>query len=75
MIDDAIKGNKGIKKKEIIIIIIIIIKKIKTKVKKEEGILFGERERARQGEILFLIFLIFASFSDLWKSDRRFSSD
>ena len=36
MIDDAIKGNKGIKKEEKKIIIIIIIIKIKTKKQKEK---------------------------------------
>ena len=57
MIDDAIKGNKGIKKKE---------KennnknnkikkkrKIKTKVKKQEAIFCSERERASVREFIF----------------------
>ena len=50
---------------------------IKTKVKQEEG-LGSERGRERQGSherlYIFLFFLLFSSFSDLWKSDRRFSS-
>ena len=41
------------------------------KVKKEEGILLGERESSSGRDF----FLIFASFSDLRKSDGRFSSE
>ena len=44
--------------------------------KKEQNGQDGEGERRERGEdfILFFIFLLFASFSDLRKSDRRFSS-
>ena len=34
----------------------------------------GERERGRGDFLNFLLFLLFTSFSDLRKSDRRFSS-
>ena len=44
--------------------------KIKTKVKKEEGILLGERESSSGRDF----FLLFSSLSNLRKSDRRFSS-
>ena len=49
------------------------MKKVKIKMGKEDDILFRHgRDVGR--DILFFIFLIFASFSDLRKSDRRFSS-
>ena len=49
------------------------MKKIKIKKGKEDGILFGQG-RGVGRDILFFIFLLFASFSDLQKSDHRFSS-
>ena len=42
------------------------------KVKNEEGISERERERIKE-RFYFLFFLLFVSFSDLWKLDRRFS--
>ena len=51
--------------------IIIIIKKIKKRVRQ----LSGERERVCRERFLFLFFLLFFSFSDLRKLDRRFSSE
>ena len=57
MIDDAIKGNKEIKKKKIIIIIIIIEKKhIKVKKKKKEETDWRERGRAKEIFIYFIFF-------------------
>ena len=34
----------------------------------------GGRKRVGERYIFIFIFLLFTSFSDLWKSDRRFSS-
>ena len=59
----------------IIIIIIIIIKKIKTKIKKGKAIVKRERKRVCIERFLFFYFLLFASFSDLWKSDCRIFSE
>ena len=44
------------------------------KEKKEKDILFGERESSSGRDFYFLFFLLFASFSDLLKSNHRFSS-
>ena len=56
----------------IIIIIIIIVIKKGIKVKREE-IKQKETERAcRREDFYFLFFLLFISFSDLRKSNRRF---
>ena len=71
MIDDTKKGNKGIKKKKKKIIIRI---KKKDKNEKKSQKRNGERKRAYKREI-FLFFNFFVSFSDLWKSDHRFSSE
>ena len=62
--------------KIIIIIIIIIIKEKKLYKSQTGGRIRRGTERGRTKEIfyLFLLFLIFVSFSDLRKSDRRFSS-
>ena len=49
------------------------MKKIKIKRGKEDGILF-RWGRGVGRDILFFICLFFSSFSDLRKSDRRFSS-
>ena len=58
-----------------IIIIIIIIIIIKEKYKSQVGGDGGEEKGACRGDILFiLLFIFFVSFSDLRKSDRRFSS-
>ena len=55
------------------IIIIIIKKGIKKKTKKK-GKLENEEREACTENFYFLFFLLFASFSDLRKSDSRFSS-
>ena len=66
MIDDAIKGNKEIKKKKKkIIIIIIIIEKKTHKSQKKKGGDGLERERACKGDFYFYFFLFCASFLDL----------
>ena len=56
-----------------IIIIIIIIRK---KDKKSKGMrqTDGQNARRESDDIFYFIFLLFISFLDLWKSDRRFSS-
>ena len=48
--------------------------KDKNENKKGKGNCRGKRERGRPERFLFFIFLLFAFFSDLRKSDRRFSS-
>ena len=47
------------------------------KLERGEGDEFGqtEGERGEGGKLIFFIFLLFASFSDLRKLERRFSSE
>ena len=62
-------NNNNNNNNNIIIIIIIIIKRKKINQRKGRKCRVQERE-----DILFFIFLLFVSFSDLRISDRRFSS-
>ena len=52
---------------------IIIIKRIKTK-KKKRNVKKGCGENENKRERILFLFLLFVFFSDLRKSDRRFSS-
>ena len=53
--------------------IIIIIIRIRIRIKKNSKVERRGREervRERESDFYFLFFLLFASFSDLWKSNR-----
>ena len=60
--------------KIIIIIIIIIIIKDKNEDQRKRERNCRVRERRRERDFYFLFFFLFVSFSDLRKSDNRFSS-
>ena len=46
-------------------------KKIKKKIKSKRT----DARTERQAHIILFLYFLFISFSDLWKSDRRFSSE
>ena len=68
MIDDRIKGNKGIKKKEKEYNNNNKNHKSKGKAKRDGGSEKSMRER------FYFLFFFSSFYLDIWKSDRRFSS-